>query len=113
MSGSGMARPGFTLIEIMAAVAIVGLVVAGGFKLIAVSLRSLTEVKLEHELVNEAQKVYVEFMTREDMPDRGEKNGVKWTTETDSVRVVGNLELSFRRLVVEYQGRKMILYLPE
>ena len=106
-------RRGFTLIEVMVAVAIVGLVIAGGFKLITVSLRVLAEVKLEQELVNEAQKVYIDYLTREDMSDRGEKGGVKWKTETDSVPAVGDLELTFRRLVVEYQEREMILYLPE
>ena len=109
----GRSRRGFTLIEIMAAVAIVGLVIAGGFKLITVSLRALVEVNLEHELVNAAQKVYLDFMTKEDMPDKGEQDGVKWKTETDSFQIAGNLELSFRRLVVEYMDREMTLYLPE
>ena len=95
------------------AVAIVGLVIAGGFKLLTVSFLTLTEVRLERELVNEAQKVYLDYLTKEDMSDRGEKNGVKWKTETDSVPTIGDLELTFRRLVVEYMGREMILYLPE
>ena len=95
------------------AVAIIGLVIAGGFKLLTVSLLTLTEVNLERELVNEAQKVYLDYLTKEDMSDRGEKDGVKWKTETDSVPTIGNLELTFQRLVVEYQGREMILYLPE
>jgi hypothetical protein len=97
----------------MTAVAIAGLVVAGGFKLITVSLQALAEVKLEQELVNETQKVYLDYLTKEDMMDRGEKDGVKWKTETDSVPTLGDLELTFRRLIVEYQGREMVLYLPE
>jgi hypothetical protein len=91
----------------------VGLVTAGGFKLIALSLRTLSEVSLEKELVNEAQKVYLDFLTKEDMPDSGEKDGVQWKVETDSVPVVDELELTFRRLTVEYKEREMILYLPE
>jgi hypothetical protein len=55
----------------------------------------------------------LDYLTKEDMMDRGEKDGVKWKTETDSVPTLGDLELTFRRLVVEYQGREMILYLPE
>ena len=113
MSGFSRPRGGFTLVEIMVAVAIAGLVIAGGFKLITVSLWTLAEVRFEQELVNEAQKVYLDYMTREDMPNRGEKDGVKWETETDSVRTVGDLELRFRRLVVEYRDREMTLYLPE
>ena len=106
-------RAGFTLIEIMVAVAIAGLVIAGGFKLVTVSLRTLSEVELERELVNEAQKVYLDYITKEDMPDRGEKDGVKWKTETDSASTIGDMNLTFRRLIVEYRDREMILYLPE
>jgi hypothetical protein len=47
------------------------------------------------------------------MPDSGEKDGVKWKVETDSVPVVDDLELTFRRLTVEYKEREMVLYLPE
>ena len=81
--------------------------------MLTVALRVLTEVKLEQELVNEAQKVYLDYMTRDDMPDRGERNGVKWRTETDSTPAFGDYELTFRRLIVEYQDREMVLYLPE
>ena len=78
----------------------------------AVALRGLTEVRLEQELINEAQKIHLEYLTREIMPDRGERDGVRWRTEADSIRAFGNYELTFRRLIVEYQDREMILYLP-
>ena len=113
MTDDGRPRAGFTLVEVLAAVAVAGLVIAGGFKLVTVSLRALAEVRLEHELINEAQKVYLDYMTKENMPDRGEKDGVKWKTETDSVPTIGDMRLTFRRLVVEYQEREFILYLPE
>ena len=92
--------------------AIAGLVAAGGFRLIALSLRTLSEVRLERELVSEAQKIHLDFLTKEDMPDHGEKNGVEWRAEPDSIPV-DELTLRFRRLIVEYQGRTMILYLPQ
>jgi prepilin-type N-terminal cleavage/methylation domain-containing protein len=113
MPDFGGPRGGFTLIEVMVAVAIAGLVIAGGFKLITVSLRTLTEVRLEQELINEAQKVYLDYMTRKDMADRGEKDGVKWKTETDSTSALGDMELRFRKLIVEHRDREMTLYLPE
>jgi prepilin-type N-terminal cleavage/methylation domain-containing protein len=106
-------RGGFTLIEVLVAVAIIGLVTAGGFRLIGLSLRTLNEVAEERELINEAQKLHLEFLTKEDMPDSGEKNGVEWKVEIDSVPVVNDLELTFRRLTVEYKNREMVLYLPE
>lgn len=101
------------MIEGLVAVAIAGLVTAGGFRLISMSLHSLGEVEAEQELVNAAQKVHLDFLTKKDMPDSGEKDGVKWRVTTDSVPVVKELELTFRKLSVEYKGREMVLYLPE
>ena len=98
---------------------IISLTVVGGFRLIVVSLRGLAEVDIEHELLNEAQIVYLEYMTKEDMSDKGEKKAanetdiVKWKVETDSVPVFDEIELTFRRLTVEYREREMVLYLPE
>ena len=112
MSDFGRTQVGFTLIEVMVAVAITGLVIAGGFKLLTVSLQALTEVKLEQELMSAAQKVHLDYMTREDMPNRGEKDGVRWRTEAGSTTIDGFMEIAFRRLFVEYQGREMTLYLP-
>jgi len=106
------AKTGFTLVEIMVTVAIAGLVLTGGLNLVGVALRALVDVRLEQELVSEAQKVYLEYLTREDMPDRGERDGVRWRAETDTISAFGNYELGFRRLIVEYQDREMILYLP-
>jgi hypothetical protein len=69
--------------------------------------------------VNEAQRVYLDFLAKKDMPDVGERKDaeeiyvVKWRIDTDSVPVADDLELTFRRLTVEYREREMILYLPE
>ncbi len=95
------------------AIAVVALVVTAGFRLISMSLWSLNEVRDERELINAAQKVQLEYLTRKDMPDTGEKDGVQWKVTTDSVPVVKELELTFRKLTVEYKKREMTLYLPE
>jgi prepilin-type N-terminal cleavage/methylation domain-containing protein len=106
-------RGAFTLTEVLVAVAIVGLVTTGGFRLIGISLRTLSEVRAEQELTSEARKIWLEFLTKEDMPDSGEKDGVKWSVTTDSVPVIDDMELTFRKLAVEYKEREMVLYLPE
>ena len=114
-------RRGLTLLEVLVAVAVAGLVIAAGFKLIVLSLNTLSLVTAEQALVNEAQKVYLYFLAKKDLPDTGErKDGedaeayvVKWKVDTDSVPVADDLELTFRRLTVEYRDREMVLYLPE
>jgi prepilin-type N-terminal cleavage/methylation domain-containing protein len=112
-------RSGFTLLEVLAAVAIAGLVITAGFELVTLSLNTLSRVDTEQALINEAQKIYLDFLARKDLPDSGERKDddeiyvVKWRVETDSVPVVDDLELTFRRLTVEYRDREMVLYLPE
>ena len=108
-----VSRRAFTLMEVLVAVAIAGLVIAAGFRLIAMSLRSLAEVRGERELAAAAQRVWLEFRTKEDTPDKGEKDGVTWETELDSVPVVGDMELPFKRVKVTLEGRSMLLYLPQ
>ena len=109
MSG---ARRGFTLMEVLVAVAIVGMVVAAGFRLITMSLRSLSEIAAERELTAAAQRIWLRFRTEKDMPESGKEEGVEWRTEIDSVPVE-DLELPFRRVTVSLGKRSMVIYLPE
>jgi prepilin-type N-terminal cleavage/methylation domain-containing protein len=112
-------RRGFTLLEVLVAVAVAGLVIVAGFKLITLSLSALSQVVMEQALVNEAQRVYLDFLANKDLPDTGERKDadetyvVKWKVDTDSVPVADDLELTFRKLTVEYRDREMVLYLPE
>ncbi|GHS94759.1 hypothetical protein AGMMS50276_08180 [Synergistales bacterium] len=108
---------GFTLIEVMVSVVVVSLVITAGYTLIGVSLRTLSMVDTERILLSEAQKVYLDFLTQSDMADSGERHEegspyvVKWSVETDSVPVVDELELTFRRLTVEIGDREIVLFL--
>ena len=67
----------------------------------------------KHQFAVAAQRIWLEFRTKDDMPDKGEKDGVSWETELDSVPVVGDMELPFRRVRVTLRGRSMVLYLPQ
>lgn len=98
--------------EVLVAVAIAGLVISAGFRLITMSLRSLTEIQGERELTAAAQKLWLRFRTEEDMPDSGKDDGVEWRTERDSVPIE-DYELSFKRLTVKVGERSMVLYLPQ
>lgn len=104
-------RRGFTLMEVLVAVAIMGLVIAAGFHLLTMSLRSLGEIQRERELTAAAQKIWLRFRTEEDMPESGKEEGVTWRTEPDAVSI-GDLELSLRRVTVTVGERSMVLYLP-
>ena len=110
-------RNGFTLIEVMVALAIVALVVTGGFSLIGNAARTLAEIDEQRVLMDAAQKLHLDFLTKEGMADGGEKDGVSWKVQNDSLPVIGDVELTFRKLIVEYKGERkewsMTLYLPE
>ena len=98
--------------EVLVAVAIAGLVVSAGFRLITMSLRSLAEIQGERELTAAAQKLWLRFRTEEDMPDSGREDGVEWRTERDSVPI-DSYELPFRRVTVTVRGRSMVFYLRQ
>ena len=109
-------RRGFTLMEVLVAVAIAGLVVAAGFRLITMSMRSLGDIQAERELTAAARKIWLRFRTEKDMPDSGREDGVEWRTELDSVPVGDgelDFELPFKRVTVTLGTRSMIIYLPQ
>ncbi|NLL36348.1 MAG: prepilin-type N-terminal cleavage/methylation domain-containing protein [Fretibacterium sp.] len=105
-------RKAFTLVEVLVTVAILGLVVAAGFRLVTLSLRTLSEVRLTRRLTAEAQKVYLDFLTEPDTPDKGERDGVQWETQNERTPVADGMELPYRRLTVTLEGRSMTLLLP-
>ncbi len=106
-------RRAFTLMEVLVAVVIVGLVITAGFRLITMSLRTLSDVRIERELNSAAERILLNFKLKKDMADKGEEDGIKWEARVDSVPLIGDLELTFRRLTVTIGDRSMILYLPE
>lgn len=107
-------KRGFTLMEVLISVAITGLVVTAGFRLIAMSMRTLAEIQGERELTSAAQKLWLRFKTEKDMTDSGKEDDIEWETELDSVPVGdGDFELPFKRVKITYRGRSMIIYLPQ
>lgn len=99
--------------EVLIAVAIAGLVVAAGFRLLSMSFRSLAEIQRERELISAARKLWLRFRIEEGVPESGSEDGVEWSTEKDSVPVVDDFELQFRRVKVTVDGRSMVIYLPQ
>lgn len=101
--------------EVLVATAIAGLVIAGGFRLIAMSYRLLGEVEGERELISAAHELWVRFRTEDDMPSSGtdDKKGYSWKTEDLSVPVE-DYELKYRKVTVTAKnGRITQIYVIE
>jgi len=104
---------GFTLIEVLVAVAILGLVAAGSLRLMIISSRSLLEVEETRELLNEARIIQLEFMTDEKKPSSGSEGNVRWETKEGSWSVLeGQWELKYKELRVETEKNEIVLYIP-
>ena len=108
-------RKGFTLMEVLVSVAVAGLVITAGFRLIAMSYRLLGELQAERDLISAAQEIWLRFRVDEDMPENGtdDKKHITWSSQTVSVPV-DDYELTFRRVTVSIgEGRSTIIYVPE
>ena len=98
--------------EVLVAVAITGLVVTAGFRLIAMSMRTLAEIQGERDLTAAAQKIWLNFKTDRDMPESGKDGDIEWESESGSVPIE-DLELPYKRVKITLHGRSMFIYLPE
>lgn len=98
--------------EVLVASAIAGLVITGGFRLIAMSYKLMSEIESERQLISAAREVWLRFRTDEDMPDNGtdDKKNFSWQTERDSIPV-DDYELEFKRVTVTIAGgRSTVIY---
>ncbi len=110
-----MRREGFTLMEVLVSTAIAGLVIAGGFRLIAMSYRLLGEIEGERELISAAHEIWVRFRIEDDMPSSGtnDEKGYTWKTEDMSVPVE-DYELQYRKVTITLKdGRSTHIYVSE
>ena len=101
--------------EVLVSVAIAGLVISAGFRLIAMSYRLMGELQTERELISAAQNIWLRFRVDEDMPDNGtdDKNNITWQSQKVSVPV-DEYELTFRRVTISIgEGRETTIYVQE
>ncbi len=106
---------GFTLMEVLVATAITGLVITAGFRLIAMSYRLMAELQAERELIAAAQEIWLRFRVDKDMPDNGtdDKKHISWQSHNVSVPV-DEYELKFKRVTITIgEGRSTMIYVPE
>ncbi len=102
--------------EVLVAVAVAGLVITSGFRLIAMSYKLMAEVQDERKLIQAAQNIWLRFRVEEDMPESGtdSDNNIQWSTEKVSVQVDEDYELTFRRVTISIgEGRSTVIYVAE
>lgn len=103
---------GFTLLETLVAVAIMGLVAVGSLKLAIISQKTLAEVAVQREFIDRARELRV-LLLKDDFPDGGEREGLKWRVRTRNVPVLGGAwSAEYRTVDIEYRGRRMNLFAP-
>ena len=110
-----MRHKGFTLMEVLVATAVAGLVITAGFRLIAMSYRLLGEIRGERELIAAAQEIWLRFRIDEDMPSSGQddKKGISWRAEDGSIPV-DDYELKYRKVTVTIEdGRSTVIYVSQ
>ncbi len=92
-------KHGFTLMEVLVAVAITGLVVSAGFRLIAMSLKMMAELESERRLMSAAQIIWLRFRSERDMTDTGfdDENNIRWESEHDSIPIE-EWELKYKKV---------------
>ena len=107
-------RNGFTLMEVLVATAIAGLTITAGFRLVAMSVRLLSEARAERELISAGERILLSFRNDDDMAESGTEDGVHWET-TKMSSPVDEFELKFRRVTVnlEGSGHSMYIYIAE
>ncbi|MCF7936101.1 MAG: type II secretion system GspH family protein [Synergistales bacterium] len=105
-------RQGFTLIEVLAAVAILSLVATAGLRLSIVSQQAVTAVKEQQQVLEAAKALQMDFLTTR-VADRGTSGDVEWETEQETQDVFGGMwQLEYRRLQVRSGTRSVTLFLP-
>ncbi|MBQ7196595.1 MAG: type II secretion system protein [Synergistaceae bacterium] len=108
-------KRGFTLMEVLMATAIAGLVITAGFRLIGMSYRLMSEIEGERLLIEAAREIWLRFRIDEDMPDNGtdDKKNIKWQSENVSVPV-DDYELKYKRVTISLpDNRSTVIYVAE
>ena len=106
-------KRGFTLLEVLITVTILGLVATGSLRLMMISSKALIEVEETRELLNEARKIQLDFMTNETKPTSGSEGNYRWDVKEGAWPVLdGRLELKYKELKVETKNNEIVLYMP-
>lgn len=103
---------GFTLLEVLVAVAVMGLAGAGALHLIVLSERGLAEAHHRSFFVEEASRLRLDLLYGK-VSDSGTSGDLSWETRSRSQPVLGNQwSVRYRTLSVKSKLRSIELILP-
>ena len=111
-----MRNKGFTLMEVLVATAIAGMVITAGFRLIAMSYKLMSEIEIERKLIAASRNILLRFRIDPEMPDNGtdDKNNITWRAERESVPVKDGYELNYKRVTITLpDNRSTVIYVAE
>ena len=109
-------RKGFTLMEVLVATAIAGMVITAGFRLIAMSYKLMSEIEAERILIDAARSIWLRFRIDPDMPDNGtdEERNITWRSERESVPIRDGYELTYKRVIISLpDNRSTTIYVSD
>ncbi len=92
-----MRRGGFTLIEVLVAVAILAAVGTAALKLVILAQRTLHEVSVRERLLDETREIEIGVLTGS-LDERGTSGDIRWETEEKEAEMFGE---DFGRLDLE------------
>lgn len=103
---------GFTLLEVLVAVAVMGLAGAGALQLIVLSERGLAEARHQRLFVEEVSRLRLELLYGK-APDNGTSGDLSWETRTRNRPVLGDQwSVRYRTLSVKSKQRSIELIIP-
>lgn len=103
---------GFTLVETLVAVTILGLVSVGALRLVIMSQRTLEEVRIQRLLLDEARQLQV-LQRAGTLPDRGESGDLVWEIRQRQEKIEEfGVDIPFKEMEVTFKGRSISLFFP-
>ena len=125
---------GFTMVEALVAVVVLGLVVTASLKLVALSQRGLSQVRVTEEMIDEAAKMQI-VLTVDPLKSFGTSEDVSWNVEekkeplfedeidvsalgidsdlvSEDIEKMKGREQRWRELEVMKNDRSIVLFLP-
>jgi len=105
-------RGGFTLLEVLVAVSIMGLAAAGALRLVFLSEKALDEARQERLFTEEVSRLRLDLLYGR-VPDNGSSGDLSWETGRVSRPFLDNQwDIRYRTVSVKSKTRTMELILP-